>query len=231
MHSTWSDGSQTLEDIVAAGIARGYEYCGVTDHSYGLPIAGGVSMARLAEQHREIDRAERAARRPVPAAQGHRGEHPRRRHARHDARRTARSSSSSSPRRTRRCGRRRIRRARMLTAVRTPGVHILGHPRGRMYGSRPGVTRRLGRVFEAAARRGRRDRDRRRSLASGHRLRARARGARRRLPLRARQRRARAERAARTPRPRSRTRGWRASPPSASINCWPLDRLLDWLRR
>src|SRR5262249_55550262 len=41
MHSTWSDGSQTLEDIVAGGIARGYGYCAVTDHSYGLPIAGG----------------------------------------------------------------------------------------------------------------------------------------------------------------------------------------------
>src|SRR5437899_6143720 len=36
MHSTWSDGSQTLEDIVDAGLARGYKYCAVTDHSYGL---------------------------------------------------------------------------------------------------------------------------------------------------------------------------------------------------
>src|SRR5438093_2202636 len=56
MHSTWSDGSQTLEGIVEAGIARGYQFCGVTDHSYGLPIAGGVSMNELFEQHRAIDR-------------------------------------------------------------------------------------------------------------------------------------------------------------------------------
>jgi len=40
---------------------------------------------------------------------------------------------------------------RMLTAVRTPGVNILGHPRGRMYGSRPGVSADWRRVFEAAA--------------------------------------------------------------------------------
>jgi histidinol phosphatase-like PHP family hydrolase len=40
---------------------------------------------------------------------------------------------------------------RMLTAVRSPGVHILGHPRGRMYGSRPGVTADWDVVFEAAA--------------------------------------------------------------------------------
>src|SRR6185369_14731269 len=56
MHSVYSDGSQTLQDIVDAGIARGYSFCAVTDHSYGLPIAHGVSMARLAEQHHEIDR-------------------------------------------------------------------------------------------------------------------------------------------------------------------------------
>ena len=55
MHSTWSDGSQTLADIVEAGINLGYAFCAVTDHSYGLKIAGGVSMAELAEQHQEID--------------------------------------------------------------------------------------------------------------------------------------------------------------------------------
>src|SRR5262245_33428877 len=55
MHSVWSDGSQTLVDIVEAGLERGYSYCAVTDHSYGLPIARGVSMLRLFEQHREID--------------------------------------------------------------------------------------------------------------------------------------------------------------------------------
>src|SRR6476646_6550885 len=55
MHSTWSDGSQTLEDIIKAGIGLGYQFCAVTDHSYGLKIAGGVTMAELAEQHKEID--------------------------------------------------------------------------------------------------------------------------------------------------------------------------------
>src|SRR3712207_9475197 len=42
--------------------------------------------------------------------------------------------------------------ARMLSAVQTPGVHILGHPRGRMYGSRPGVSADWEKVFAAAAR-------------------------------------------------------------------------------
>ena len=41
MHSMWSDGSQTLEDIIETGIARGYEFCAITDHSYGLPDRQG----------------------------------------------------------------------------------------------------------------------------------------------------------------------------------------------
>jgi putative hydrolase len=39
----------------------------------------------------------------------------------------------------------------MVAAVTQPGVHILGHPRGRMFGSRPGVTADWDRVFAAAA--------------------------------------------------------------------------------
>src|SRR5205085_5493373 len=41
---------------------------------------------------------------------------------------------------------------RMVAAASAPGVHILGHPRGRMIGSRPGVMADWDRVFEAAAR-------------------------------------------------------------------------------
>ena len=42
--------------------------------------------------------------------------------------------------------------ARMVAAVQTRGVHILGHPRGRMYGSRTGILARWDEVFGAAAR-------------------------------------------------------------------------------
>ena len=43
---------------------------------------------------------------------------------------------------------------RLVTVVRTPGVHILGHPRGRMYGSRPGITADWASVFSEASARG-----------------------------------------------------------------------------
>src|SRR5262249_12062250 len=41
--------------------------------------------------------------------------------------------------------------SRILAAVRAPAVHILGHPRGRKYGVRPGVTANWERIFQAAA--------------------------------------------------------------------------------
>ena len=47
-----------------------------------------------------------------------------------------------------------IRPRAWSTRVRRRGVHILGHPRGRKYGSRPGVTADGSEVFEAATRSG-----------------------------------------------------------------------------
>ena len=61
------------------------------------------------------------------------------------------SSISSSPRRIRACGKASIRPARMLAAVSTPGVHILGHPRGRKFNSRAGVIADWPAVFKRAA--------------------------------------------------------------------------------
>ncbi len=153
MHSVWSDGTQTLEDIVQTGLARGYQYAAITDHSYGLPIARGVSMERLAKQHLEIDRLnttyagrfqiikgieaniradgsvdmERNELRQLELVVA----------APHSA---LRSSAAQTQ--------------RMIAAVKAPGVHILGHPRGRKYGARPGVTADWDAVFKAAARTG-----------------------------------------------------------------------------
>jgi len=151
MHSTYSDGSQTLEVIVETGIARGYEYAAVTDHSYGLPIAHGASMARLAEQHRQIDRLNEAQAgrfrliKGVEAnilADGTVDMTPDERRQLEIVVAAPHSALRSSANQT----------ERILTAVRTPGVHILGHPRGRKHGVRPGILADWDRVFEAAAR-------------------------------------------------------------------------------
>jgi histidinol phosphatase-like PHP family hydrolase len=151
MHSTWSDGSQSLEDIVNEGISRGYQYCAVTDHSYGLPIAGGLSMERFAEQHRDIDRINAEYKGRFRLLKGV------------EANILADGSVDmtadelalmeivvAAPHAVLRAT--HDQTERMIRAVQTPGVHILGHPSGRKYGERPGVSAEWPRVFVAAKR-------------------------------------------------------------------------------
>jgi DNA polymerase (family 10) len=54
VHSDWSDGRETIEAMVLAAKALGYEYVGISDHSGGRGIARGLNRARLREQVAEI---------------------------------------------------------------------------------------------------------------------------------------------------------------------------------
>lgn len=54
-HTTASDGSNTLEEMAAGAQALGFEYLGIADHSQSLNVARGLTPARLAEQHKQID--------------------------------------------------------------------------------------------------------------------------------------------------------------------------------
>jgi DNA polymerase (family X) len=55
MHSTWSDGKNTLSEMIAACIERGYAYMAITDHSKALAMTGGMDEAKLARQWEELD--------------------------------------------------------------------------------------------------------------------------------------------------------------------------------
>ena len=55
VHSDWSDGHDSLERMVQAAIARGYEYIVISDHSPSLTVAKGLTVERLREQRRRID--------------------------------------------------------------------------------------------------------------------------------------------------------------------------------
>lgn len=50
MHTTESDGGNTLDEMVAAARARGYEYIAIADHSVGRAVARGLSVDRLRAQ-------------------------------------------------------------------------------------------------------------------------------------------------------------------------------------
>ena len=54
MHSTWSDGRVSLEKMVGACVARGYEYMAITDHSKALAMVEGLDAAKLRRQWDEI---------------------------------------------------------------------------------------------------------------------------------------------------------------------------------
>jgi putative hydrolase len=150
MHSVWSDGVATVTELAAACVARGYGYSAVTDHSYGLKIAGGMSMDEAGQQHEEIERinaaygssfrmikgieanidvdgaldlsAEEADRFDIVLAAPH-------------------SKLRSTDDQT----------SRLLRAIATPQVRILAHPRGRKAGSRAGIVADWGRIFDEAA--------------------------------------------------------------------------------
>ena len=54
MHSTWSDGAHSIEEMAEACRARGYQYMAITDHSQYLKVANGLTPERLLKQREEI---------------------------------------------------------------------------------------------------------------------------------------------------------------------------------
>ncbi len=54
-HSTWSDGSQSIEQMALHCQEKGYEYLGLTDHSKAAFYANGLSEERVLEQWKEIE--------------------------------------------------------------------------------------------------------------------------------------------------------------------------------
>ncbi|MCU9614147.1 DNA polymerase/3'-5' exonuclease PolX [Caldibacillus lycopersici] len=53
MHSTWSDGAHSIEEMIESCRSRGYQYMAITDHSQFLKVANGLDKERLRKQ-REI---------------------------------------------------------------------------------------------------------------------------------------------------------------------------------
>ncbi|PIC71289.1 DNA polymerase/3'-5' exonuclease PolX [Sporosarcina sp. P16b] len=54
MHTTWSDGGHSIEEMVEACRAKGYSHLVITDHSHYLKVANGLTPERLLKQIEEI---------------------------------------------------------------------------------------------------------------------------------------------------------------------------------
>lgn len=151
MHSTWSDGVETIAELADGARQRGWSRITITDHSKGLPIAGGMSVEATRRQHEEIDALNR------DAADGFRVLKGIEANILADGRLDVAGDDLAGVEMVLAAPHSKLRllddqTERMMTAVRTPGVHVLAHPRGRMSDSRPGVTADWDRVFEEAAR-------------------------------------------------------------------------------
>jgi DNA polymerase (family 10) len=55
VHTTWSDGTASTEQMARAAAKLGWDYLGIADHSQSAAYAGGLTPARVREQWREID--------------------------------------------------------------------------------------------------------------------------------------------------------------------------------
>ncbi len=58
MHSTWSDGKASVEEMALACKARGYRYLAMSDHSPALAMVGGITPERAVDQWEEIDQVQ-----------------------------------------------------------------------------------------------------------------------------------------------------------------------------
>ena len=149
-HSTWSDGGEGIAAMAQGCMELGHTCLGITDHSYGLPIARGISMTDARAQHREIDKLNAKLAGHFRVFKGIEA------NILADGSLDLKLDERSSFEFVVAAPHSQLRltddqTSRMLAAVNGAGVAILGHPRGRVYNTRPGVTADWARVFEAAA--------------------------------------------------------------------------------
>ena len=152
MHSDWSDGSSTIAEMAAAALDRNYQYIAITDHAKGLKIAGGIDEEQLARQGREIESLN------ASIASGNRIRVLRS----IELNLNPKGEGDMGPASLARldivlgCFHSSLRKSedqteRYLSALRNPTIQILGHPRGRIYNFRMGLSADWPRVFGEAA--------------------------------------------------------------------------------
>ncbi len=153
MHSTYSDGYGSIAEMADTADELGHEYISITDHSKGLKIAGGIDEATLARQGAEIDEVNRVLTdrgsrlrvlRSIEVNLDPQGEVDMD-DAALDALDVVVGSFHSKLRV------KEDQTERYLAALHNRHVNVLGHPRGRVYNFRLGLTADWPRVFAAAA--------------------------------------------------------------------------------
>lgn len=147
-HSTWSDGTASLRQMVEGALERGHEYLGTGDHSRAAHYANGLSLERLQDYLREIRELQRAG---LPILAGVEVDiladgsldYPDDILAELDYVVASVHSHFTLDA--------EAQTERLIRAVQHPLITILGHPTGRLLLRRPGYTFDLQRVLQACA--------------------------------------------------------------------------------
>jgi DNA polymerase (family 10) len=152
-HTNATDGHHTVEALVQAAAARGYEYVGVTDHSRTTRVAGGLAPDEmLAHMHRIRSVARKHPRIAVLAGAecdilpDGRLDYPDRVLAQLDLVVAAVHTRFKQTKRE--------MTRRLCAALAHPHVHVLGHPTGRLIGEREAYELDLDEVLRVAHRHG-----------------------------------------------------------------------------
>jgi histidinol phosphatase-like PHP family hydrolase len=153
MHSLWSDGSTSIAEMAAAAAELDYEYIAITDHAKGLKIAGGIDEAQLCEQANEIASLNRSL---EDAGQKLRVLRSIELNLNPEGQGDMEPQALAELDIVIGCFHSALRRKedqteRYLAALRNPTIQILGHPRGRIYNYRAGLSADWARVFTLAA--------------------------------------------------------------------------------
>ena len=158
MHTTATDGEDTLPEMVRAAIARGLSYIAITDHGQRVTMAHGLDRKRLLTQWGEIDRLNESLAEdgppPIVVLKGievdmlEKGglDLPDEVLEQADWVVASLHYGQNQPRD-------RIT-ARIVEAIENPHVKVIGHPTGRLINRRPAYDVDIEAVIEAAARTG-----------------------------------------------------------------------------
>jgi DNA polymerase (family 10) len=150
VHSEWSDGTLTLEQVAMNGETLGYDYILCSDHSATLGITHGLDEEKLQQQSHEIERVNRMG---MTCTLLHgsevdilsNGSLGLPNHALSDLDIVIASVHSGLKED------RDLMTRRVISAVENENVDIIGHPTGRILGKRAAFEIDMGRVIERAS--------------------------------------------------------------------------------
>jgi DNA polymerase (family 10) len=150
-HTTASDGVATIEQMVEAAIALGYQFLAITDHSKSQTIANGLSAERLLKHVKAIHQVAEIYAKQITVlagcevdilADGHLDYE--------DAVLAELDFIVASPHVALKQEEGKAT-DRIVRAIESPYVNVIGHPTGRLIDRRPGLPLTWDRVFKAAA--------------------------------------------------------------------------------